>query len=92
MTVHRLKIWPEYLTAIENGTKTFEVRVNDRNFMEGDTLVLCEYDIDTDTFTGKEIVRTVGWAGTCFIDTGLPTSWAPPKAHAIMSLLPEATP
>lgn len=61
MTRHELKIWPEYFAAILDGSKTFEVRVYDRKFMEGDTLVLREYDIDTDTYTGRQVERRVGW-------------------------------
>lgn len=41
--VHDLKSWPEYWKAIANGTKTAELRQNDRNYHEGDILVLREW-------------------------------------------------
>lgn len=43
-TVHELKTWPYYFEEVWNGTKTFEVRKNDRDFRVGDTLILQEYD------------------------------------------------
>lgn len=39
MTTHRLKVLIKYADAIMNGTKTFEVRKNDRNFKVGDKIV-----------------------------------------------------
>lgn len=39
MTTHRLKVFVKYADAIMNGTKTFEVRKNDRNFKVGDKIV-----------------------------------------------------
>jgi hypothetical protein len=43
MTVHELKSWPEFFSAIETGEKTFELRRNDRNYQVGDVLVLREW-------------------------------------------------
>jgi hypothetical protein len=78
--LHTLKIWPDYFSAILDGSKTFEIRVNDRDYMEGDTLRLREYDIDTDTYTGREITRRVGWMASADHDGAL----------VVMSLLPAA--
>lgn len=41
--VHNLKTWPEYWHSIANGLKTFELRFNDRDYKEGDILVLREW-------------------------------------------------
>lgn len=41
---HELKIWPQYYCRVADGSKTFEVRKNDRGFQPGDTVVLKEYD------------------------------------------------
>ena len=40
---HDLKIAPEHWRAIYDGLKTFEIRNNDRDFREGDILLLREY-------------------------------------------------
>lgn len=37
---HYLKILPEYFKDVEFGTKTFELRRNDRDYHPGDMLVL----------------------------------------------------
>lgn len=39
MTTHRLKVFIKYADAIMNGTKTFEVRKNDRGYEVGDKIV-----------------------------------------------------
>jgi ASC-1-like (ASCH) protein len=40
---HNLKILPEYYQAVIDGSKTFEIRKNDRNFQVGDVLILNEF-------------------------------------------------
>jgi hypothetical protein len=49
MTVHELKIWPVYYQAVRSGSKTFEIRENDRGFQKGDRVVLREFDPDAPT-------------------------------------------
>lgn len=39
MTTHRLNVRIEYADAIVSGTKTFEVRKNDRGYKVGDKIV-----------------------------------------------------
>lgn len=39
MKTHRLKVFIRYADAIMNGTKTFEVRKNDRGYEVGDKIV-----------------------------------------------------
>ena len=42
--IHELKIYPKYFEKVLDGTKTFEVRKNDRGFQVGDTVILKEFD------------------------------------------------
>lgn len=44
MTVHELKIWPQYYYAVSVRDKLFEVRENDRNFQRGDYCKLRYFD------------------------------------------------
>lgn len=39
MNTHTLKVFIKYADAIMSGTKTFEIRKNDRNFKVGDKIV-----------------------------------------------------
>ncbi|AXX04532.1 DUF3850 domain-containing protein [Cronobacter sakazakii] len=56
---HNLKIWPEHYSAVCAGLKRAELRKNDRDYRVGDTLDLCEWDKDDESFTGNYISVTV---------------------------------
>lgn len=56
---HELKTWPEYFQAIFENKKTFELRVNDRNYQVGEILLLREFDPETKQYSGREIKRYV---------------------------------
>lgn len=59
---HCLKTWPDYYNAtVDNCAKNFEIRKNDRNFKVGDTLILQEWDPETQKYTGREIARYVSY-------------------------------
>jgi ASC-1-like (ASCH) protein len=53
------KIWPEYFEAVKSGKKKFELRLNDFEIAEGDTLVLEEWDPKTKKYTGRSIEKSV---------------------------------
>lgn len=57
--VHELKVWPEYFISIWEHRKTFEIRLNDRDFKAGDTLDLREWDPSTNRYTGAWLMREV---------------------------------
>lgn len=59
MKIHYLKTYPEYFAATENGSKTFELRENDRDFQVKDVLILQEFDPDKIQFTGRIISASV---------------------------------
>lgn len=46
MIEHELKLHPRYFNRVADGTKTFEIRKNDRDFQVGDRLLLKEFDPD----------------------------------------------
>jgi len=55
------KVWPEYFEIINSGKKNFELRVNDFEVGEGDTLVLEEWDQVTKEYTGRKIEKKVNY-------------------------------
>nr|WP_290461275.1 ASCH/PUA domain-containing protein [Acutalibacter muris] len=57
-TIHRLKTWPRFFSAVCDGTKTFEIRKNDRGFQVGDILELQEWLPDSG-YTGRVVRRKV---------------------------------
>ena len=81
--VHELKIWSEFFDAVKDGRKTFEVRYNDREYQEGDYLVLREIQKSQEEgnapdFTGRAILAKIkfvfrdkkGENGTHFLQDG----------------------
>lgn len=60
-TTHELKTWPIYFNHLVAEEKTFEVRNNDRNFRQGDILVLREWDHENPRYTGRELRYQVGY-------------------------------
>lgn len=56
---HELKTWPDEFEMTKSGTKTFEVRKNDRDFSIGDYLVLREYSPDFEEYSGRSVTRYV---------------------------------
>lgn len=55
---HKLKTLPVPFTAVWEGEKNFEVRLNDRDYKVGDMLRLCEYDFEHGYY-GREISALV---------------------------------
>lgn len=60
MTTHSIKCKPEYFQPIIEGRRTAEVRENDRDYQEGDTLLIKEFDPKTaEGYTGRSTMRKV---------------------------------
>jgi hypothetical protein len=55
MTVHDLKIWPQYFDTVLSCVKTFEARKADRDYRVGDHLVLREWS-KIEEYTGREVI------------------------------------
>ncbi len=61
MAVIKKKIWPEYFNLVSSGKKKFELRVNDFEINEGDTLILEEWDPKTKNYTGRKTKKRAGF-------------------------------
>lgn len=53
------KLWAEYFDRVASGKKKYELRLNDFEINEGDTLVLREWDKEKKEYTGREIEKQV---------------------------------
>lgn len=58
---HELKTWPDFFAAVRSGAKRFELRKNDRDFREGDSVRLREWSPSDASYTGREIVAKIGY-------------------------------
>lgn len=79
ITIHELKTWPQYFGPVNDGLKTFEFRLNDRNFKVGDGLVLREYEpYPAERYTGRE----------CFVEVTYIAHAAPglPSGYCLMAI------
>jgi hypothetical protein len=58
---HELKMLTKFFKIAWAGDKPFEIRYNDRNFEERDEIVLFEYELTADDYTGREIHGTIDY-------------------------------
>lgn len=63
MALIKKKILREYFDAVASGKKNFELRLNDFEVHEGDTLLLEEWNPESRTYTGRTVTRTVTYVG-----------------------------
>ena len=68
MAIIKKKIWPEYFDAIVSGKKKYELRLNDFEVNEGDSLILEEWDPETKEYTGRKTEKKVTYVGKFKID------------------------
>lgn len=61
MQIHDIKILPEYFNPVLDGSKTFEIRKNDRNYTVGDMVNLHEYSTSTKSYTGRVVQRKISY-------------------------------
>jgi hypothetical protein len=81
MSQHTLKTWPAYFDAILDGRKTYEIRVNDRDYKVGDILLLQEWNPIASRHTEREIRVLV----TYMTEGG---DWGIPEGHCVMAVRP----
>lgn len=58
--VHILKLRQPYFDSVADGSKTFEVRYNDRDYKKGDILALCEID-EEGRYKERMIIKTISY-------------------------------
>lgn len=75
MKTHDLKIAEAYFAEVINGNKTYEIRNNDRNFVEGEAVVLREYA--NGDYTGR----------SCKAEIGYVCDYGQPEGQVVFSLL-----
>ncbi|MCL5006863.1 MAG: DUF3850 domain-containing protein [Patescibacteria group bacterium] len=68
MAIVRKKIWPEYFDDVASGKKGFELRLDDFEIKEGDTLLLKEWDPKTGAYTGRTTKKKVTYVGRFKLD------------------------
>jgi len=68
MAIIHKKIIPEYFNDVDSRKKNFELRLNDFEINEGDTLVLEEWDDQKKEYTGRKIDREVTYVRAFKID------------------------
>jgi hypothetical protein len=59
VTTHELKTWPGPFQDVLEGRKTVELRRDDRGFAVGDWLILREWDPESATYSGRQVVRGI---------------------------------
>jgi ASC-1-like (ASCH) protein len=59
MNTHELKTWTIYFDLVLSNKKQFEIRFNDRDFKEGDLLVLQDFNPGTQKYTNRVIMKKV---------------------------------
>lgn len=77
---HELKIWPAQFEAVACGRKTFEFRLNDRDFQEGDALILKRFDPETQQLTGESLSVLVTYV--------LKDRFGVPAGYAVLGIVP----
>jgi hypothetical protein len=87
VNTHELKCWPEYFSALLDGSKRFEARKNDRDFKVGDLLWLREWDAGDAgrgfVYTGREL-----WMRVSFVLAD--ENFGVKEGYCVMSLVPES--
>jgi hypothetical protein len=58
MSEHKLKIDPIFFEKVLSGLKNFEIRDDDRGFLSGDTVTLCEFN---GQYTGRRLSAAIGY-------------------------------
>jgi hypothetical protein len=83
---HNLKTWVKYFDDVTSDLKPFEVRIDDRHYQVGDTLILEEYSPTAEVYTGATVRKEV----TYILGRNEDEKRFVPNGYIIMGLKPEA--
>ena len=87
MSIIKKRTWPEYFDLILSEKKKYDMRIDDFEVKEGDTLVLEEWDPATRQYTGRKLEKEVGYVGKWkFGDAFFPEKEVREKGIQIISL------
>ena len=92
MATHELKIWPEYFEAIIAGTKTFDLRKNDRDFQVGDILWLREWHPNGHYYSGRETMQRVTYILPHLPMAGCAATFGLQPGHVVMAICAPSRP
>lgn len=77
--IHELKLWPVPFQAVVDGDKTHEVRLFDRPYKVGDSLLMREWDQSKREFTGRSVLVRVTYITE-------PGTWGLPPGIGVLSI------
>lgn len=76
MAFHELKTWPAFFEAVMSGSKTFEIRRDDRGFGVCDVLALREWDPAEQRYSGRALTVEVSYVLRNAVNFGLREGFA----------------
>lgn len=76
---HVLKTWPDVFQEISDGRKVHEYRKNDRDFQEGDVVLLREFEPAGERYTGRELPVRI-------MSISFGPHWGIPEGYAAFSI------
>lgn len=82
---HELKIWPQYYARVADGSKTFEIRENDRGFQPGDTVLLKEWNPNKES---EKSVSPIGYTDSKSLEFKIGYVFVLDSNRVVFSLLP----
>lgn len=59
MSLHFLKLAPQFFLPVMHGIKLFEIRKTDRAFKVSDVIILEEFDTEKLVYTGRNVCVTI---------------------------------
>jgi hypothetical protein len=83
---HRVKSWPSFFEATLAGVKTHDVRrMGDRDYQVGDTLRLQEFDPESQSYTGRELIVQITYITSATLPCALSEACLHPD-YCILSI------